>query len=577
MTAAVPPPLTLDEIEDELHECETANERLEYLIELGATLPTFPPSQCIEANRVLGCQSMVWLTFTEESGRLFFEATSDAPMVRGLIAILLSAYSGKTPQEIIALDIQSYFERIQLKSFITPMRSNGLHSMVLRVRSIAKALSPSLAESYQGGPEDPGRGTGDRRTPAPSRPKASREIAAVVEDFPILRRSLSSGHRLVYLDNAASSQRPRQVIDAMTSVYERHYANVHRSGHELASETTLKMEQARQSVARFINAPTTEQIVFTAGTTAGINLVARSWGDANLVAGDEIILSEMEHHSNIVPWQQLAERTGAVIRWLPITADFKLDFDTFDKLLSSRAKLVAITAVSNVLGTINPIEKIVAKAKAAGAVVLVDAAQAIPHGAIDVQAWNADFVVFSGHKMLGPTGIGVLYGRRELLEAMPPFLGGGNMIYSVGWDGFQPAGIPHRFEAGTAPIVEAVAMHTAVEYLESLGEQAILGHEQALLSRVHDRLAGLPRLRIYGPNPSDKAGIFTFNIEGMHPDEIGRRLDAHGIAVRVGHHCAMPLHQKLGIPASCRASFYLYNTLDDAELFCLEIEKVAKV
>jgi cysteine desulfurase/selenocysteine lyase len=564
MTATVPPLPTLDEIQSELQDCETASERLEFLVELGATLPVFPVENCIEANRVLGCQSMVWLVHRIEGTKLSFEATSDAPMVRGLIAILLAAYSGRSAEEILEQDIESYFERIKLKSFITPMRSNGLHSMVLRVRAIAhETLTKANAKNI----ENPR----SVRSTVP----ATRRIEDAVQDFPILNRILPNGKRLIYLDNAASSQRPRQVIQAMSRVYEEHYANVHRSGHELAAETTTKMELARQSLSRFINSPGPEQVIFTSGTTAGINLVARSWGDANLSAGDEIILSEMEHHSNIVPWQQLAARTGATIRWIPITQDYTLDLDAFDRLLSPGVKLVAVTAVSNVLGTINPVAEIVQKAKSHGAVVLIDAAQAIPHGGVDVQAWDADFVVFSGHKMLGPTGIGVLYGRRELLDRMPPFLGGGNMIHSVTKDGFVPAGIPHRFEAGTAPIVEAIAMHEAVQYIESLGEAGILEHEQRLAVKLQERLTDLPRLKFFGPSAERKVGIFTFTIDDLHADEIGRRLDAEGIAIRVGHHCAMPLHQRLGLAATCRASIYFYNTDDEVEFFCDRIQKSA--
>jgi cysteine desulfurase / selenocysteine lyase len=564
MTGATPPQLTLKEIEEELKDCDDANERLEYLIELGATLPAFPAESCTETNRVLGCQSMVWLVSQLSQGKIHIQATSDAPMVRGLIAILIAAYSGKSPQEIVAFDVEEFFDRIQLRSFITPMRSNGLHSMVLRVKSIA---------------EDEHRESGlpqiKLNQPLAAGHNSRRDISTVGDDFPILKRRHTSGHRLVYLDNAASSQRPTQVVDAMSRVYTEHYSNVHRSGHELASETTVAMERARNSIARFINASHASQIVFTSGTTAAINLVARTWGDDNVGVGDEIILSEMEHHSNIVPWQQLARRTGASIRWLPVKSDYQLDIEAFSKMLTSRVKLVAITAVSNVLGTINPIEKIYELTKAKGACLLVDAAQSIPHGGVDVQANAADFLVFSGHKMLGPTGIGVLYGKRELLEKMPPFLGGGNMIHSVDWNGFTPAGIPHRFEAGTAPIVEAIAMHDAVEYLESMGSDAILEHERMLVTAVHERLEKLPRIQIYGPSPERKTGIVTFNVEGLHPDEVGRRLDAVGVAVRVGHHCAMPLHQKLGVSATCRASFYLYNTLLDVDRFCSVLETLA--
>ena len=315
-------------------------------------------------------------------------------------------------------------------------------------------------------------------------------------------------------------------------------------------------------------------VLFTSGTTSSINIVARAWGDANVSAGDEILLTEMEHHSNIVPWQQLAQRTGASIKWLPINDDYQLELERLPSLLTKRTKIVAVTAVSNVLGTINPIRQIVDLAHGVGSLVLVDAAQSIPHGSCDVQALDADFVAFSGHKMLGPKGIGVLYGKKALLSSMPPFLGGGNMIQSVSFEGFKPADLPYRFEAGTPAIVEAIALKPAIEFLESIGGEAILEHERKLVGQVHDRLSKIGRLKIYGPAVKEKSGIVTFTIDGLHPDEIGRRLDAQGIAVRVGHHCAMPLHQRLGVSTSCRASFYLYNTSDDAARFCEAIERM---
>ncbi len=564
MTADVKRSLALDEIREELLDCDSAEERLNYLIEIGETLPAFPPELCIEAYRVLGCQSMVWLFPTTVGDRITFIATSDAPMVRGLIAILIAAYSGQSASEIFQFPIDDFFDEIKLKSFITPMRSNGLHSMILRVKSIAKesqASSNSAEPSVQAA--------------APKRqPRGIRSLESVHADFPILARRHSSGQRLVYLDSAASSQRPRQVIEAISQVYGEHYSNVHRSGHELAAETTSAMEASREAIAGFINAPDSQSIIFTSGTTSSINIVARSWGDANVSAGDEILLTEMEHHSNIVPWQQLAQRTGATIKWLPIDDGYQLALERLPSLLTKRTKIVAVTSVSNVLGTINPVHKIIELAHDAGSLVLVDAAQSIPHGACDVQSLDADFVAFSGHKMLGPTGIGVLYGKKTLLNSMPPFLGGGSMIKSVSFDGFEPAELPHRFEAGTPPIVEAIALKPAIEFLESIGVEEILEHERKLVGEVHERLSKLKCLKIYGPAVEAKSGIVTFTIDGLHPDEIGRRLDAQGIAIRVGHHCAMPLHQRLGLSSSCRASFYLYNTSDDVSRFCEAVERL---
>jgi cysteine desulfurase/selenocysteine lyase len=370
---------------------------------------------------------------------------------------------------------------------------------------------------------------------------------------------------LVYLDNAASTQRPKQVIDAMVEAYEHYYSNVHRAGHRLAVESSAHYESARESVRQLINARSPTEIIFTPGTTAAINLVARSWGDANVKAGDEIVLTLMEHHSNIVPWQSLAERTGCKIRWAPITDSYQLDLDAFERLLSPRTRLVAITAVSNVLGTINPIDQITEVAHAAGAVVVVDAAQAVPHEPIDVRARNADFLVFSGHKMLGPSGVGVLYGREDLLDRMPPFLGGGSMIKRVTTEGFEPADLPYKFEAGTPVIVPAIGMGKAIQYLQKIGMESVRAHELLLTRHAHALLADIPDLKILGPAPEQKGGIVTFVMDGIHPDDVSKALDVQGIAVRAGHHCAMPLHHRLGLSASSRASFYFYNTPAEVE------------
>jgi cysteine desulfurase/selenocysteine lyase len=389
---------------------------------------------------------------------------------------------------------------------------------------------------------------------------------ALRADFPILSTTIHDDVPLVYLDNAATTQRPRQVIQAIVDTYQRHYANVHRGIHWLSDQSTDLFEEARESVRAFINAPAREEVIFTHGTTESINLVARSWGDANVRAGDEIVATVMEHHSNLVPWQQLTARTGAVLRHIPITDDGELMLDEFDKLLTERTKLVTVAAVSNVLGTINPIEEIVRRAHAAGALVLVDAAQSAAHMPTDVQKWNADFVAISGHKMLAPTGIGVLWGRRELLDAMPPFLGGGSMIRRVKLDSFEPADLPAKFEAGTPPIVSAIGLGTAIDYINAVGLEKIHAYEQILTRRAHEVLAEVGGVRIFGPRPEKKAGIVSFTVEGVHAHDVAQLLDRQGIAVRAGHHCTMPLHKRLGVTATARASFYFYNTLDEIEL-----------
>ena len=382
---------------------------------------------------------------------------------------------------------------------------------------------------------------------------------------------------LVYLDNAASTQRPREVIQSIVSCYEEHYANVHRGIHQLAQESDELFDQARETVRQFINAPQPEQCIFTYGTTSGINTVARSWGDANVRPGDEILLTEMEHHANLVPWQQLAERRGAVLRHIPLTDDGLLCLDALDTLLTERTRLVAFTAISNVLGTINPVAEIIRRAHQAGALTLVDGAQSVPHEKTDVQALDCDFLVFSGHKLLGPSGVGVLYGKRDLLEATPPFLGGGSMIRRVLLDRFEPGDLPAKFEAGTPPIVPAIGLGAAIDYLNRIGMEAIARHERLLVTRAHEILGNVGGVRILGPAPDRKAGIVSFTLEGVHSHDVAEVLDRSGIAVRAGHHFAMPLHQRYHVGATTRASFYLYNTLAEVEQLGPALEATKRV
>jgi cysteine desulfurase/selenocysteine lyase len=386
------------------------------------------------------------------------------------------------------------------------------------------------------------------------------------KDFPILCDGVLDNHPLVFLDNGASTQRPTQVIDAIRNVYEHDYANVHRGIHTLSERSTELYEQAREKSRALLNAKHAHEVIFTSGTTASINLVARSWGGANLQPGDEILSTVMEHHSNLVPWQQIAEQTGAVLRHVTLTDDGRLDMDVFDKLLNDRTKLVAVASISNALGTINPIDEITAKAHAAGALVLVDAAQSVPHLSTDVLASDVDFLAFSGHKMLGPSGVGILYGKEALLDAMPPFLGGGSMINEVRLDSFTPAALPAKFEAGTPPIVPAIAMSAAIDYLNAIGLEAIHQHEQYLTQLTYDALSQIEGLRILGPAPEHRAGLVSFVFEKIHAHEFAQVLnDQFGVAVRAGHHCTQPLHTLLGISASTRASFYLYNQPADVD------------
>lgn len=557
---------SIEDIQSEFEDLETAEERVQTLIELGQSLPPFPEEYCTEQFRVVGCQSMVWFVPQWREGRLFFQASSDAPMVRGLAAVLVACYSGKTPQEIVSYPIQGLFEKLHLKSFLSPLRSNGFNSMVAKIREHARSHSDVMVVGPQ-----------LMRESSPDLGPIHARIDSIRGDFPALATQLESGYQIVYLDNAASSQRPKSVIQSMTDLYSEHYANVHRSGHEFAAKTTIQVEKSRSAIANFINAASNEQVIFTNGTTSAINLVAQTWARSHLKPGDEILLTEMEHHSNIVPWQQLARELGVAIKWAPIQEDFELNFAAFEGLLTPRTKMVAFTAVSNVLGTINPVSKLVNLAHAVGARVLVDAAQAVPHGELDVQDWDADFVTFSGHKMLASTGVGILYGKKECLETMPAWQGGGNMIQSVTFDGFMVAGLPHKFEAGTPPIAEIVSLAPATDYLTQFGSKRLLEHERELAQIAVDGLRKLSGVRVYAGDMDQRAGIVTFTCEGVHGEEVAKLLDARGIAIRVGHHCAMPLHSKLGISASCRASFYLYNTREEANLLVEGVEHAIKV
>jgi len=392
------------------------------------------------------------------------------------------------------------------------------------------------------------------------------DVQSVKKDFPILDQVVN-GKPLVFLDSAASSQRPRQVIDAMSTYYERHHANVHRSVYRLAEEATARYEGARRKIARFINSPSAKQVLFGKNVTEQINLVANTWGRRNLHQGDVVVLTEMEHHANLVPWQMLAEEKQLQLRYLYVDDDGRLDLADLDRVLDG-AKLFAFTGVSNVLGTVNPVDDLIAAAKRHGATTLVDFAQWTPHRTTDVQALGADFVAFTGHKMLGPTGVGVLWGREDLLEAMPPFLGGGDMIVDVRLDGFTPNELPWKFEAGTPPIAEVVGLGAAIDYLEGLGMDAVLAHEQAVaryaIGTLRDRLGD--GITIYGPDDLDeRSAVISFALEGVHPHDVGQVLSEEGVCIRASHHCAKPLHRKLGVAATARASFYVYNDEADAD------------
>ncbi|GEB51768.1 MULTISPECIES: cysteine desulfurase [Streptomyces] len=405
------------------------------------------------------------------------------------------------------------------------------------------------------------------------------DTEAIRKDFPILDRQVHDGRKLVYLDNAATSQKPTQVLDALAGYYERHNANVHRGVHVLAEEATALYESARDKVAAFINAPSRDEVVFTKNASESLNLVANmlGWADEpyRVEQGTEIVITEMEHHSNIVPWQLLAQRSGAELKWFGLTDEGRLDLSPIDELITERTKVVALTLVSNIMGTHNPVETIVRRAQEVGALVVVDASQAAPHMVLDVQALQADFVAFTGHKMCGPTGIGVLWGRQELLNDLPPFLGGGEMIETVTMHSSTYAPAPHKFEAGTPPVAEAVGLGAAVDYLSAIGMERIQQHEHALTEYAVRRLQEIPDLRIIGPaTAEDRGATISFTLGDIHPHDVGQVLDEQGIAVRVGHHCARPVCLRYGIPATTRASFYLYSTPAEVDALADGLEHV---
>lgn len=398
----------------------------------------------------------------------------------------------------------------------------------------------------------------------------------LIQDFPILERPHSSGKRLIYLDSTATSQKPRAVIDSIVDYYTRYNANVHRGIYEISELATESYENARKKLRKFINAKSKREVIFTRGTTESINLVAQTWGRANLGAGDVVLTSIMEHHSNIVPWQLIAGETGAEVVYVPVTPDGLLDMDEYARLLKAhRVKLVALAHVSNVLGTINPAEEIIRLAHENGALVLLDGAQSVPHQPVDVQALDVDFLAFSGHKMLGPTGSGGLYGKQALLEAMPPWMGGGDMISSVTVCGSTWNDLPYKFEAGTPSIAEAIGLGAAVDYLSSLGMENVREHERTLTAYALEMLKNVPELTIYGPQNADiRAGVISFTLNHVHPHDLAQMLDTFGIAIRAGYHCAQPLHDFLKTSATGRASVYIYNSQRDIDALAEALQNI---
>ncbi|MCZ7554015.1 MAG: cysteine desulfurase [Anaerolineae bacterium UTCFX2] len=403
------------------------------------------------------------------------------------------------------------------------------------------------------------------------------DVEKIRQDFPILKREVHPGVPLVYLDSTATSQKPVQVIEAMDRYYRSTNSNIHRGIHVLAEESTAEYEAARQKIAQFIHAASPRQVIFTRNTTESINLVAYSWGRHNLNSGDVIILTEMEHHSNLVPWQMLAQERSLRLEFIPVNEEGLLDLEVYHNLLNLQPRLVAFMQMSNVLGTINPAKEIIELAHQAGALALVDAAQSAPHLPVDVQDLDADFFAFSAHKMCGPTGIGVLYGKKELLENMPPFLGGGDMIKRVQLRSFSSNELPHRFEAGTPAIAEAIGFGAAIDFLTEIGMPKIERYEKEIISYALERLEEVPGVRVLGPAAEHRGGVASFTLTDIHPHDISQILDRFGIAIRAGHHCAMPLHEKYGLSATARASFYLYSTLAEVDKLAESLYEVRKI
>lgn len=559
-------PLTVDELVEEFEFLPDWDDRYQFLIDLGRQLPDLPAAEKTDANLVRGCQARVWfvpsVTTVNGRTRINIRAKSDALIVDGEIVVLLAIFNGKSPEEILEADPKDVFRRLGLETHLSPQRRNGLYAMVRRIRAIAAEQLGAQAVRPAARPAPALNVSEERQQPG----RTERlNVQAIRKDFPALQQTLPSGLPVVYLDSASSAQKPRAVIDKEREVYEEYYANAYRGVYRFGDRVSRELEASREKIQRFIGAERIEEVVFTSGTTMSINLVANAWGRRFLAPGDEVLLSVIEHHANIVPWQWIAQATGAVLRYIPMTPDGQLDLGRLDELLGPRTRMVAVTGMSNVLGTAPPIAEIARRAKKVGALVLVDGAQSVPHIPTHVVQDGIDFLAFSGHKLYGPSGVGVLYGRQELLEQMDPFLCGGHMISHVDCDGFRVAELPAKFEAGTLPIAQAIALGTAIDYVNSLGLCPIHTYEQTLLRYATRRLQEVPGLVLYGPSTAHKGAIFSFTLEKVAAQDVAQLVDLKGICVRHGHHCTMPLHDVLGVPATVRASLAFYNTTDDVD------------
>lgn len=577
--------ITTEEIFEEFEDLDPRDQS-QYLLELGYDLPDFKPEEKRDCDLVSGCQSQVWLRAhaADDSGdpKMEIVADSDAQIVRGLITILIAAYSGRRASEVLSYPITDVFDRLNLRQYISPQRRNGLQGMVDRILSLAAELRGSEAA-----PPSDSAASASPKTDKPNstvenvatsangtgRGSAAFDAVAVRAQFPVLMQTLEDGLRPVFLDSGASAQKPQVVIDKEREVEEQYFANAYRGRYRFGARIDEELEASRATIAEFINAKSPTQIAFTPGTTAALNMVAFGWGRRHISAGDDIVITMMEHHANFVPWQQLAKELGANLKFAPLTDDGRIDLERLDDVLTTRAKVIAVSGTSNVLGTNNPVQELARRAHAVGAVIVVDGAQSVPHLPTDVQDLDVDFLVFSGHKLYGPTGVGVLYGKAERLDETDPILFGGHMIDQVGAEESTFAPPPARFEAGTLPIVQAIALGTAVKWMADLGVDAIHEHEQRLLKIATDRLLEIPGLNIYGPDIEHKGAIISFRVDGLHPEDLAIILDRHAVLTRHGNHCTMPLHKALDVSATTRASFAAYNTEDDIDVLVTAIKE----
>lgn len=555
--------ITTDEIFEEFESLDERDQS-QYLLELGYDLPRFEAGQKRDEDLVHGCQSQVWLNAKvdddETNPAIQFNADSDAEIVRGLITILLASYNGKKASEVLEFSITDVFERLKIQKYISPQRQNGLQGMVDRIREIA--LRHAVNSSGAAASPDQASDTTTRPS-ANVQPTKPFDVDEVRSQFPILNQTLEDGNAPIYLDSGASAQKPACVIAKETEVQEKYFANAYRGRYSFGAKVDEELEASRQTIATFLNAKSPKEIAFTPGCTASLNMVAFGWGGRHLQPGDEILTTRMEHHANLVPWQQVAKQKQAELKFIPMTDDGQLDLSQLDSVLTDRTKIVAVTGMSNVLGTVTPIAELAKAAHDVGAIIVVDGAQSVPHMATDVVADDVDFLAFSGHKVYGPTGVGILYGKPERLEETDPILFGGHMIDRVYDDYSTFTSAPAKFEAGTLPIVQAIALGTAVEWVQQYGVASIHAHEQSLLQLATDKLSQIEGLKIYGPENSKRGAIVSFRIDGVHPEDLAALLDRRNIFTRHGHHCTMPLHDLLQVSGTTRASFAAYNTESD--------------